>query len=110
MLTNKYNSLVNIPTSFTKEEWELAVSVLDFLPHTVLVELCNKYEIKFEGGNNDTDDETLVFGLFNHLDKDQIMEMAFIYGDKQNHSHVWINRDKGGKVTGGGVTPPKKER
>lgn len=31
-------------------------------------------------------------------------------GDKQNHSHVWINRDKNGKVKGGGATPPKNER
>lgn len=81
MLTNKYNSLINIPESFTKEEWELAVSVIDFLPHTILVKLNDEYGVIFKGGNEDTDDETLVFGLFNHLNKDQIMEIAFRHKD-----------------------------
>jgi len=31
-------------------------------------------------------------------------------GDKQNHSHVWIDRDKNGKVTGAGAEPPKNDR
>jgi hypothetical protein len=31
-------------------------------------------------------------------------------GDKQNHSHTWIDRDPSGKITGAGATPPKKER
>ena len=73
---SKYNSLESIPKNYTKEEWELAVSVIDFLPHNILVKLNDEYGVIFKGGNEDTDDETLVIGLFNHLDKGQIMEIV----------------------------------
>lgn len=72
---------MNIPEDFTKEEWGLAVSVIDFLPHNILVELCDKYEIRFEGGNKDTDDETLILGLFNHLSKEEILNIANKYNN-----------------------------
>lgn len=78
-LRSKYNSFSNIPDAFTKEEWELAVSVIDFLPHDILVKLNDEYGVKFEGGNEETDDETLVIGLFNHLDKGEIMEIVNKY-------------------------------
>ncbi len=79
---SKYNSLNNIPDTFTKEEWELAVSVIDFLPHDILVELNNEYGVKFEGGNDQTDDENLINALLgNDISKDQTMEIAHKYKD-----------------------------
>ncbi len=80
---SKYNSLTNIPSRFTKEEWELAVSVIDFLPHDILVKLSDEYGIKFEDGNQQTDDENLIHALLvNDITKEQAMEIVEKYKDK----------------------------
>lgn len=81
-LRSKYNSLDNIPENFTKEEWQLAVSVIDFLPHDVLVRLNDEYGVKFDGGNDHATDENLIYALLgNDVTKEQTMEIVEKYKD-----------------------------
>ena len=76
----KYNSLTNVPETFTTEEWQLAVSVIDFLPHDILASLAREYGIEFTGGNENTDEETLVHALLaTDLKKEETMEIVNRY-------------------------------
>lgn len=76
----KYTNLNNIPQEFTKEEWELAVSVIEFLPHNILVQLNNEFGIKFVGGNETMDDESLITTLLgSDVSKEITMQIANRY-------------------------------
>ncbi len=77
---SKYSNLEQPPKSFTLEEWQLAVTVIEFLPHDTLVKLCNEHGVKYRGGNEGMDDENLSRSLLGaDVAKDVTMQIVSEY-------------------------------
>ena len=82
---SKYSSLTSVPGTYAPEEWELAVSIIEFLPHTTLVALNTEYGVTFSGGNDNTDDESLSKTLLHgDIPKEKTMEII------ERYKHTFI--------------------
>lgn len=94
-IRSKYSNLNSFPKEFTKEEWRFAVSVIEFLPHDVLVKLNYQYGVRFTGGNELVDDESLTTRLLGHdIRKEETMEIANNYKNYMSFKNRFFRKMK----------------
>jgi hypothetical protein len=71
---SKYYNLDSFSSKWTKEEFSFAVLTLESMDRNALLNLLDKSEISFSGGNDDLDHEQLVAVLIDDVCKNNLLE------------------------------------
>ena len=79
----RYNSIHNVPSGYTPEEWEFVVTAIDPLPKETLAAICLDHGIDFGESNRDVDEENMVWALTGgHLTPAETLEIAREFGSR----------------------------